>query len=102
MSGAVSPAVAPDPGAHAFGKQAEVIKVGVAKFRMGFFSRTVPRLWDRTTGEKGQALDACGRGEGDRWREGVVALPESLACAGGCCCIAPARLQTRLHVRLPA
>lgn len=52
----------PIQGGGASGKAAEVLDVGVAEFGGGMFTRTVPLLWDMTTGEKGQCLM-------DQWNE---------------------------------
>lgn len=45
----------PIQGGDASGKLAQVAEVGTSDFGNGFFSRTIPLLWDMTTGEKGKA-----------------------------------------------
>jgi|GEM_PF-283608 len=45
----------PIQGGDASEKLAQVVEVGTSDFGKGFFSRTIPLLWDMTTGEKGKA-----------------------------------------------
>lgn len=50
---------------------AQVQQVTVAEFGNGFFSRTIPLLWDMTTGEKGQAWM-------DQWNQFEPGMPHVL------------------------
>jgi len=52
----------PIQGGDASGKASEVLDVGAAEFGGGVFTRTVPLLWDMTTGEKAQCVM-------DQWNE---------------------------------
>jgi hypothetical protein len=52
----------PIQGGDASGKSSEVLEVSASEFGGGVFTRTVPLLWDMTTGEKGQCLM-------DQWNE---------------------------------
>ncbi len=58
----------PIQGGDASGKLAQVVEVGVAEFGNGFFSRTIPLLWDMTTGEKGKAWM-------DQWNQFEPGMP---------------------------
>lgn len=52
----------PIQGGDASGKVAPVVEAGVSDFGKGFFSRTIPLLWDMTTGEQAKCWM-------DQWNE---------------------------------
>lgn len=52
----------PIQGGDASGKVAPVVEAGISDFGKGFFSRTIPLLWDMTTGERGKCWM-------DQWNE---------------------------------
>jgi hypothetical protein len=58
----------PIQGGDASGKKAEVLRTTVTQFGNGFFTRTVPLLWDMTTGEKAKAVM-------DQWNEIEPGMP---------------------------
>jgi len=58
----------PIQGGDASGKQAQVLEVSVAEFGNAFFTRTIPLLWDMTTGEKGLAWM-------DQWNQFEPGMP---------------------------
>jgi hypothetical protein len=58
----------PIQGGDASDNIAQTLEVSVSDFGRGFFSRTVPLLWDMTTGEKGKAYM-------DQWNEFEPGMP---------------------------
>ena len=59
----------PIQGGDSSNKQALVQEISVSSFGEGFFSRTIPLLWDMTTGEQGKAYM-------DQWNEFEPGLPD--------------------------
>ncbi len=59
----------PIQGGDAAGKKSQVIEMTQSDFGLGFYTRTVPILWDMTTGEKAQSWI-------DQWNQFEPGLPD--------------------------